>query len=366
LFIAEKNIMKVERLYVRHFRNLADQTVELSDAINEVVGGNAQGKTALLEALHLLVLGGSFRTYQLREIIQHGKEGFFVEASVNNGGVRKTIALTYDGSRRIVSIDEQLQESSSLLLGNLLGVTATPEDQELIFGPPSTRRRFLDEQIAQIDPVYVTQLGRYVRALSQRNRLLKARDVRTIGAWEEQLARSGAYIVEQRRKTVDLLSPKVVSTYCSLFDGGNEGSAFSMKYLTQPPEGDDVVSWYQRQYHDRREGEAKVGITLVGPHRDDMEWTMGGRPCRTVASLGQARSVALALRCSEWKLLSERSHETPIFLIDDIENTLDDRRRAVVLDLCRDLGQVVISSHRRQSPQSCIIAIQDGAVKGCC
>jgi DNA replication and repair protein RecF len=352
--------MRVERLYVRHFRNLVDQTIDLSEGVNEVVGENAQGKTALLEAVHILVLGGSFRTYQLREIIQHGREGFFVEASVNNGGVRKTIALTYDGGRRLVNIDGQLQESSSLLLGNLLGVTATPEDQELIFGPPSTRRRFLDEQIAQIDPVYVTQLGRYVRALSHRNRLLKAHEFRTIGAWEEQLARSGAYIVEQRRKTVGLLSPKVVSTFCTLFDGTSIESAFSMKYLTQPPEGEDVVSWYQKQYHDRREVEGKVGITLVGPHRDDMEWTIGGRPCRSVASLGQARSVALALRCSEWKLLSERSRETPVFLVDDIENTLDDRRRSVVLGLCQDLGQVLITSHRRQSPQSRAITVLNG------
>ena len=354
--------MRVEKIYVRHFRNLVDQTVGLNEGINEVVGENAQGKTALLEAIHVLVLGGSFRTYQLREIIQHGKEGFFVEASVYNGGVRKTIALTYDGGRRFVNIDGQLQESSSMLLGNLLGVTATPEDQELIFGPPSTRRRFLDEQIAQIDPVYVTQLGRYVRALSYRNRLLKAREFRTIGAWEEQLARSGAYIVEQRRKTVGLLSPMVVSTFCALFGEGGIGSSFSMKYLTQPPEGGDYISWYHRQYHDRREVEAKVGVTLVGPHRDDMEWAIGGYPCRTVASLGQARSVALALRCSEWKLLSERSRENPIFLVDDIENTLDDRRRSVVLGLCRDLGQVLITSHRRQSEQSHVISVLDGVV----
>ena len=350
--------MKVERLYVRHFRNLVDQTIDLSEGINEVIGENAQGKTALLEAVHTLVLGGSFRTYQLREIIRHGSEGFFVEGSINNGGVRKTISLTYDGGRRSVSIDGQTQESSSLLLGNLLGVAATPEDQELIFGAPATRRRFLDEQIAQIDPVYVVQLGRYVRALSHRNRLLKAREFRTIGAWEEQLSMAGAYIIEQRRRTVGRLSPMVVATYRTLFDGGN----FSMKYQTQPPDGENVASWYQQQYRDRRNGEAKIGITLTGPHRDDLEWAIEGHPCRTVASLGQARSIALALRCSEWKLLSERSSEIPIFLIDDIENTLDDRRRAAVLDLCHTLGQVVITSHRQQSVKSRVINITNGAV----
>ena len=352
--------MRVERIYVRRFRNLLDQTVDLSEGVNEVIGENAQGKTALLEAIHMLILGGSFRTYQLREIIQHGASGFFVEASVNNGGVRKTIALTYDGCRRQVSIDGQPQESSSLLLGNLLGVTATPEDQNLIFGAPAARRRFLDEQIAQVDPAYVVQLGRYVRALSHRNRLLKAREFRTIGAWEEQLALSGAYIVEQRRRTVGLLSPDVVATYHRLFD--DEGAPFSMGYHTQPPEGEESASWYRHQYASRRDSEARVGMTLVGPHRDDLEWAVGGHPCRAVASLGQARSIAMALRCSEWKLLSDRSSEAPIFLIDDIENTLDDRRRSTVLDLCRNLGQVVITSHRQQSSTSRVVAISGGTL----
>ena len=116
-----------------------------------------------------------------------------------------------------VTIDGQVQESSCMLLGNLLGVTATLEDHELIFGAPAIRRRFLDEQIAQIDPFYVVQLSRYTRALSARNRLLKARDCRTIGAWEEQLAKAGAYIVHQRRQTVSLLSPRVICAYQSLF-----------------------------------------------------------------------------------------------------------------------------------------------------
>ena len=353
--------MRVERLYVRHFRNLADQTVELHDGINEIVGENAQGKTALLEAIHVLILGGSFRTFQLREIIQHGANGFFVEASVNNGGVRKTIALTYDGGRRFVSIDGQPQESSSLLLGNLLGVAATPEDQELIFGAPAIRRRFLDEQIAQIDPLYVSQLGRYARALSHRNRLLKAREFRTIGAWEEQLASSGAYIVEQRRRTVGLLAPNVVATYCTLFE--NDSAAFSMQYQTQPPEGENSVSWYQQQYRARRDGEARVGTTLVGPHRDDLAWTLCSRSCRAVASLGQARSVAMALRCSEWKLLSERASQAPVFLIDDVENALDDRRKASILDLCLGLGQVVITSHRQQSAHSRLVSFLQGTVR---
>ena len=332
------------------------------DGINEFVGDNAQGKTAILEALHILILGGSFRTYQLREMIQHGKTGFFIEATVNCEGVHKTISVSYDGSRRSVAIDGRPQESSSLLLGNLLGVTATLEDHELIFGSPSVRRRFLDEQIAQIDPFYVTQLGRYSRALAQRNRLLKARDFRTIGAWEEQLAKSGAYIASQRQRTVGLLAPKVISSYQALFIEAKNPAPFSMKYVTQCPEGEDVVSWYQGQYVVRREQEARAAATLVGPHRDDMEWSIGAYPCKAVASLGQARSVALALRCAEWALLSERSQEVPIFLIDDVESTLDAHRKSIVVELCQHFGQVFLTCHAPQSASSRVIRVVDGTL----
>lgn len=353
--------MKVESLYVRHFRNLSDQTISFRNGLNEVVGDNAQGKTALLEALHVLILGGSFRTYQMRDIIQHERAGFFVEATVDMHGVRKTVSLSYDGARRAVMIDGQSQISSSQLLGTLLGVTATLEDQDLVFGPPAARRRFLDEQIAQIDPFYVTQLSRYARALSQRNRLLKMRDFRSIEAWEEQLARAGAYIVGQRRRTTDLLAPKVVTAYRSLFGEIDHPLPLTMSYITQEPVGKSI-EWYQQQYRDRRDQEARAAVTLVGPHRDDIEWAIGNKPCRSVASLGQARSVALSLRCAEWNLLKERSGEVPLFLVDDVESALDPIRTSSFFEICQELGQVCMTSHTPQSTVSHVLAVRGGVV----
>lgn len=355
--------MKVETVHVCHFRNLSSVQLSPNAGINELVGDNAQGKTAILEAIHILVLGGSFRTYQLKDLVAHGKTGFLVEATVNSGGVHKTISLAYDGRCRSVTLDGQLQESSSHLLGNLLGVTATLEDHELIFGAPAVRRRFLDEQIAQIDPFYVTQLSRYSRALSARNRLLKRKDLRTIGAWEEQLARAGAYIVQQRKQTVSLLAPKVISSYLALFPEITPPSPFAMHYLTQCPSSEEASEWYQNQYALRREQELKASVTLVGPHRDDMEWTIGGKQCKAVASLGQARAVALALRCAEWHLLSERSKEIPLFLIDDVESTLDAKRKSLILEMCQKFGQVFLTCHAPQSPKSYVINIANGMTR---
>jgi DNA replication and repair protein RecF len=351
--------MKVEAVYVCHVRNLASQEIFFLPGINEIVGENTEGKTSLLEALHLLVLGTSFRTSLLKEVIQHGASQVSVEAKINISGVHKTIGLTYDGTRRLVSIDHQPQESSSLLLGNLLGVTATVEDHELVFGPPSVRRRFLDEQIAQIDPFYVDQLNRYIKGLSHRNKLLKDKDFVTIRAWEEQLARSAAYIVHQRRRTVSLLAPLVETTYHGLFP--EKEDQFSMRYLTQAPESvGDLSTWYEREYASRRDHEARYATTLVGPHRDDLEWTLSARPLKSLASLGQARVVSLALRYAEWKLLADRSSELPIFLIDDIESTLDSNRKNLCMEMCQGLGQVFATCHTAQSDTSNVIYMKNG------
>ena len=141
--------MRVETLYVCHFRGLEKQEFCFRKGLNEFIGANGEGKTSLLEALHLLILGNSFRTHQLRDLIRHGEKAFFIEARINIAGVEKNIALRYDGSRHVF-LDSELQETSSNLLGNLLGVTTTPEDHELVFGPPAVRGDFLMNRLRRL------------------------------------------------------------------------------------------------------------------------------------------------------------------------------------------------------------------------
>jgi len=351
--------MRVEALAVCHFRNLQSQKIEFSAGINELIGKNAEGKTSVLEALHMLILGSSFRTHQLSDMIQHGASGFFIEVIVNIDGVQKKLRLTYDGSRRNVIVDDQYQETSSALLGNLLGVTATLEDRELIFGPPSIRRRFLDEQIAQINTEYVKMLKNYRKALSYRNLLLKKQETRTISAWEEQLSIAGAYLVKCRKSTVEQLSPYVEKTFHTLFP--EMQFPFCMSYQTQY-DCDDLKEWYVDQYAKRREHEMRVGSTLTGPHRDDLAWIVGNRPFKAAASLGQARCAALALRFAEWELLSKRSEDRPIFLIDDAESTLDTSRKQSIMRLCAQFPQVVLTSHERTSLHGDLKYVRQGSV----
>ncbi len=354
--------MRIDTLYVTQFRHLKSQKISFNTGINGIIGHNAAGKTAVLEAINLLILGSSFRTHQLRDMIQHGQTEWLIEGEMTSGGVHKSLSLRYDMKRRYVTIDGQLQESTSPLLGNLLGVTATLEDQELVFGPPSIRRQFLDEQIAQIDPYFVQMLSRYTKALTYRNHLLRQNSFRTIAAWEEQLAMAGAYIVTQRRRTVDQLAPRVVSHFNHLFD---DGVPFTMSYTSSAPLETDLSTWYQQEYAKRRLQEARAASTLLGPHRDDLTWTLADKPVRSVASLGQARAVALALRWSEWEWLADRSSEKPLFLVDDAESTLDSLRKERLFDLCKQPEQVFFTSHEPHSSLHSTITLSNGTVLNC-
>lgn len=352
--------MRVETLYVCNFRNLEKQEVCFNKGVNALIGSNAEGKTSFLEALHILILGNSFRTHQLKDLLTHGQKAFFIEAKIHVGGVEKRVALQYDGEKRSVFLDSELQESSSSLIGNLLGVTASTQDHELVFGAPALRRRFLDEQLAQIDPFYVTQLQRYSKALSHRNKLLKRKDFYTIPAWEEQLAKSGTYLMVQRKKTTELLTPKVQATYSALFPSKGD---FSMTYSTQPPPDEtNIESWYVSEYKARREQEAHMTTTLVGPHRDDVLYCVNNKPFKSEASLGQARALSLAMRLAEWELLFERSGEEPIFLVDDFDSFLDEERKKALLTRCSSFEQLFVTTCFSQPSSASCFQVSEGKV----
>ena len=177
--------MHLTRLYVRGFRNYEEAVLDCSPAVNVLYGDNAQGKTSLLEAIHLLMIGRSFRTTQTSELIRQGSEGFYIEAHFIRHGIEQKLRFGNNGQERRLYYNNTECLSLTSLLGVLPGVVITPDD-ELIKGPPYSRRLFLDLQISQTDPLYVHYLARYNKAMRQRNQLLRTRTLATIESWEEE------------------------------------------------------------------------------------------------------------------------------------------------------------------------------------
>jgi DNA replication and repair protein RecF len=356
--------MHIEALYTRAFRNLSEQEIHFSEGINSIIGKTGQGKTSLLEALSLLIVGASFRTHLLKEAISFGQESFFVEASLLASGVARSVGLGYDGSKRHVMINKRSALSTKELIGILLGVSSGLSDIDLLTQAPFLRRRYLDEQIAEIDPYFVEQLGRANRALQQRNALLRIRSMEAIHVWEEMLATSASYVILQRRKTAQELIPLIFFWLGHFPPLAVIQNGLEIRYRTQVPLEEDSVSWLKAQLEAKRSKEMDYKTTLIGHHRDDLLFSYKGISLKQTLSLGQLRLVALAIRLAEWSLLKERAvDEKPIFLLDDLDGTLDSSSQGNIFNILPLLGQVIITSHESICPHaSAHFSIEDGLV----
>lgn len=337
--------MFLKHLYVRHFRNFNEIAVDFVDGVNEVIGDNAQGKTSLLEALFLCMTASSFRTSHLKELIKHAQAGFFVEATFEKNEVTHQVAISYDGERRRVYLNGSPCDTPTVLLGLMPGVASSPDDVALIKGQPSVRRRFLDLMIAQIDPVFVHHLSRYMRALKQRNALLKQKEISAISCWEEELARSSAYIITQRRKAALFLKTHAAQAFERFSQSAIQ---LDLAYQSNIRPNDDIEALKQtimQEFERKRQQELYLGATMVGPHRDDLTILIEAKLARDFASVGQSALAAAALRLAEWHYLKAETRERPLMIVDDFAHGLDARRKGQLYTELSSLGQLFVSSH---------------------
>ncbi len=337
--------MFLKQLYARNFRNFDQIAVNFVDGINEVVGDNAQGKTSLLEALFLCMTASSFRSQHLKELIRHTEKGFFVEASFEKAGVSHQVGISYDGSKRRVFLNGSPCETPTVLLGLMPGVASTPDDIAVVKGEPRLRRRYLDLMIAQVDPVFVHHLTRFMRALKQRNVLLKQKQIGSISCWEEELARSSAYISLQRNKAVEFIAVKAKEYFWAF---SQEKLALSISYASNVRLVEDLEEMRKivmAEFEKKRAQEVHLGATLVGPHRDDLQIFIGEKSAREFASIGQSALVACALRLAEWHFLERETRSRPLMIVDDFGNALDGTRKKLLFSELGKLGQLFLSSH---------------------
>ncbi len=357
--------MNLTRLALRNFRNYKEAVFSFSPKVNCILGGNAQGKTNLLEALYFLSTGRSFRTPHIAHLIREGAASFHIEAHFVRDNVTQMLKLSYDGLNREIIHNQTVYKSSAQLFGLLPVIIYAPEDVNLITGAPAKRRRFLDMHIAQYDPLYVYHLVRYFRAMKQRNFLLKAQTKTAISSWEKQMALSAAYLIEQREKAVHTLLPHVQNNLNTLSGEAdhltiNYETTFSVKKM-----GASVAELYTEQFEKGRAKEIRFGSTLIGPHKDDLSIHLNSKDAKIYSSEGQKRSCALALRISEWHRLKEKVGAAPLICLDDFGSHLDEKRQAILQKQLPLFGQVFITSPTQPSsltPENThTLHIQEGA-----
>jgi DNA replication and repair protein RecF len=324
--------MMIQSLYLRQFRNFSECAIGFGSGLNVIRGMNGQGKTNLLEALSLLSMGRSFRTHHLAEMIQEGASFFFLEARLQRDGIEQVVRISYDGRERGVECNATRHTSFQPLLGMMPGIFFTPQDADLIGGAPAIRRRFLNLHLAQSDPLYVHHLLRFLRAVKQRNALLRAASCEGIEYWEEEMARSANYLTERRRIFLTQLNGEL-SQGPPLIMG-------SVEVRYEPSQADS----YLEQLRKQRPREKAMGTTLIGPHRDDFSLLLREKPACLHASEGQRRAIGALLRLAEWKRLKEETGLFPFFVIDDFEMHLDPERQEMMRKTLPSLGQVFITT----------------------
>ncbi len=328
--------MWVKALLLRNFRSYGDAQFQFSPQNNLIIGPNARGKTTILEAIYLLITGRSFRSNNLDELVKEGEDGFYVELHYENQGIDHSIRYIYEKKQRRIFANRHPCKSLSDLLGLLQGALLLPDDIQLIKGAPKQRRKYLDLQLAQMNPLYVHHLTRYFRAMRQRNALLKMHSERAIELFETEMASSGAYLIEERERIVALLTQDCTEVQEALSCGKE---AVSLKYVPKYQPKDLL-----EQYRKMRSREMKTGSSMVGPHLDDLSLKLGNQEAKLYASEGQKKSLTTALKFAEWNQLKAHSDTTPLMLIDDVGVSLDASRREKLISLLDGFSQVFVTS----------------------
>jgi DNA replication and repair protein RecF len=351
------------RLSLTDFRSYGSLSLELGAGVTIFSGPNGEGKTNLVEAIGYLATLGSHRVATDAPLVRQGAERAVLRAEVSgaNGGALIEVELNPGRANRVRLNRAPLPRPRDIL-GTLRTVLFAPEDLALVKGDPGERRRFLDDLLVATAPRYAGLRADYERVLRQRTALLKsaggkahlrgpAREsmTATLDAWDAQLARTGAPLLAGRMRLVAALRPHVEAAYEAV-SGGRPGDASGMSYRSSAlntDEGFEDVTPLEtailKALDGVRASELDRGVCLVGPHRDELELSIGGMPARGYASHGESWSLALALRLASFTLLRQ-GHEDPVLLLDDVFAELDAGRRDRLAGLVAGAEQVLITA----------------------
>jgi len=332
----------LEQLTARRFRNLGDVSLYWSDGFNVIWGRNAQGKTNLLEAVYLLGHLKSFRGSRVAELVQEGSEAARINGCVTAGGVQHQLEVTIEERGLTPRLDGKAVSRLSQFLGTVRPVLFTADELGLLKGSPAGRRSLIDRAVLQADPSYLDRVQTFQRVLRQRNQLLKERAPATqLAPWDEALIENGAQLRHDRGLYLGRLQPLLRQVGAEIA-GGEE---IDLHYHQGGHDLSDCRARLRRDIERLHGREQLLGQTLAGPHRDDPEPLVGGRPLKLFGSQGQIRSFLLAFKAAQLLDLEALLGEPPLLLLDDLASELDAERQASFFAfLRRRRGQVLITT----------------------
>jgi len=352
--------MIIKRVSLKQFRAHEESVLSFQSGLNIISGPNGTGKTNILEAVHYLCLTKSFLTASDRYVLRRDAPFFEIIGDFESSSGRPLvvrIAFVPGEGKKIFVNGVHIQRASEFV-GRIPVVVFSPDDYVITAGGPEERRRFINTIISQSSKVYLDDLIRYRRTLKQRNELLYrykrrmgATDSDLISSWSQELVEIGSRIFHARFLFVERFSRLLDQAYKQI------GSAIEEPRVHYRPLGgvelqgdvDEIKNVFSDVLENSLRREQERGLTLVGPHRDDLHFELDGLPVRRFASQGQHRTFGLALKLAQFNFLLETMDETPLLLLDDVFDNLDYTRIGVFFSILHEteMGQSLITAARK-------------------
>lgn len=345
--------MFINHLQLKNFRNYEQLDLAFRNKVNVIIGENAQGKTNLLEAIYLLAFTKSYRTNNDRELIYWEKDFAKITGSLSKPDKKSIpIELIFHKNGKKAKLNKIEQKKLSEFIGAMNVVMFAPEDLALVKGAPQVRRRFIDMELGQIEPIYLYHLGQYQKILKQRNHHLKQlqkqkhHDTTLLHILTEQLIEHAVVVLQKRFHFLNLLRKWAIPIHFEI-SRGLEMLEIAYTATIEVLEGDaaeTLIDTYREAFERIQMNEIMRGTTLIGPHRDDLIFNINDKDVKLFGSQGQQRTTALSLKLAEIDLIYEQVNHYPILLLDDVLSELDDFRQSHLLSTIQGKVQTFVST----------------------
>ena len=382
--------MYVTKVQLTNFRNYKTAEVELSPGVNLLYGANGQGKTNLAEAINFFASLSSHRVAGHTPLIKQGEQSAIISLELAHQERRLLLEFEInEDSPNRARLNKSAVQKPKDILGYLNSVIFAPEDLDIVKRDPTNRRAFIDQLIVQFTPRMLGVYSDYERVLKQRNTLLKSAratgakgdSLATLSAWDESLVKLGSEIISARVAIAAKLSPGLIANYKNIANANNEPRIFikssilgstlldgeeadDSEYL-ETPDRNEIADLFRGKLERLRQKEIERGVSLVGPHRDDLVLILGSLPAKGYASHGESWSYALSLRLASLEILRQESKlGDPILILDDVFAELDSERRVKLAELVRTNEQVIITAAVIEDVPESLVAKRFSVVAG--
>ncbi|MBG9983071.1 DNA replication/repair protein RecF [Aerococcaceae bacterium DSM 111020] len=344
--------MKINRIQLTNFRNYEALDLSFDDGLTILTGENAQGKTNLLEAIFLLAMAKSHRTNNDKELIQWDKDSARIIGDIETKNYTFPLEIQISKKGKKVRVNHIDQAKLSSFIGKFNVVLFSPEDLQIIKGSPSLRRKFLDAELAQSHPVYLQELLDYHQILKQRNKYLKEYGYQELfddlyfDVMTDQLISKAVNIIQYRTSFIEKLNTYAKEIHHDL---SNERDELRLDYISSSSKLDynnieTLTVQFKTLFESALKREREQGVTVYGPHRDDLAFLLNGKLASNFGSQGQQRTIVLSVKLAEIELLKDLLGEYPVLLLDDVLSELDDQRQHLLMRRIEGKIQTFITS----------------------